>query len=212
MTLEVELKYLADGPEPHARLTSASSLGPARLGPAREVAETDRYLDTTDGRFAASTWAARLRRREGATRLSMKGPAVQATASGLHRRPELEGPADDALDPSGWPPSEASALLDRIRAGAPLVERFRLVQSRTERAVLVDGETLGTLSLDVVRIEAAASALGSLRVVELELAADAPERHESLLGELDAALRGVEGLRPDDRSKLERALDLLAGR
>lgn len=212
MTIEVELKYLADGPEPLDRLRSASSLGPARLGPAREVAETDRYLDTTDGRLAASRWAARLRRREGATRLSMKGPAVPATAPGLHRRPELEGPASDALDPSAWPPSEATALLDRICAGALLVERFRLVQTRTERAVLVDGETLGTLSLDLVRIEAMGSALGSLRVVELELAAGAPERHESLLGELDAGLRGFEGLCPDDRSKLEYALDLLAGR
>jgi inorganic triphosphatase YgiF len=142
----------------------------------------------------------------------MKGPAVPGTVPGLHRRPELEGPADDALEPSAWPPSEATALLDRIRAGAPLVEVFRLVQSRTERAVLVDGETLGTLSLDVVRVEAAGAALGSLRVVELELAADADEGHEALLGELDAALRGMGGLRPDDRSKLEYALDLLANR
>lgn len=212
MAVEVELKYHADGPEPLARLATATSLGPATLGPAREVAETDRYLDTADGRFGASRWAARLRRRDGATRLSLKGPAGVGSAGGLHRRPEVEGPATDALDPAAWPPSEAKALLERIRAGSPLVERFRLVQSRTERAVVVDGEALGTMTLDVVRVEAEGRALGALRVVELELAADAPAHHEALLGELDEALDRVDGLRPDDRTKLEYAADLLARR
>ena len=56
------------------RWRSSESLGRAVLGPARTVDETDRYLDTDDGRLAAALWACRLRSREGTTRISLKGP------------------------------------------------------------------------------------------------------------------------------------------
>jgi inorganic triphosphatase YgiF len=208
MGLEVELKYRADGPAALDRLAAADRLGPATLGPPRTVVETDRYLDTAHRRLAAARWACRLRSRGGVTKLSLKGPATGRSAAGLHRRPEVEGSADDHLDPAAWPPSEAHAVLDRLRGGAPLVERLRLVQRRTEREVIVDRVARGTLSLDAVRVEAGGARHGDLYVVELELPpGEAGE--EKLLADLAAALDGVDGIAPDERTKLEHARELL---
>lgn len=212
MALEVELKYRATDERPLRRLAVAPGLGPATLDEADRVDETDRYLDTADGRLATARWACRLRRRRGTTSLFLKGPAAAGSGGGLHRRPELEGPATDELDPGGWPHSRARELLDRLRDGRPLAERVRLVQDRTERPVLVDGERIGTLTLDIVRVEADGRRRGVLHAVELELTAAATEAHEALLDELDAALRTVGGLEPDDRTKLEHALDCIADR
>lgn len=212
MALEVELKYRAAGAEPLRRLATAARLGPASLGAARRIGETDRYLDTEDGRLAAAGWACRLRRRDGPTSLFLKGPATAGSGGGLHRRPELEGPATEELDPGAWPPSGARELLERLRDGRPLAERVRLVQDRTERPVVVEGEPIGTLTLDVVRVEADGLGRGVLRAVELELVAGATEAQEALLDELDAALRAVGGLEADDRTKLEHALDRIADR
>ncbi len=103
----------------------ADRLGNASLGPARTVDETDRYLDTDDGRLASARWACRLRLRDGTTRISLKGPPSDAPAAAWHhRRPEVEGPATDEIAPNVWPASEARDLarVARRRArpdGAP---------------------------------------------------------------------------------------------
>jgi inorganic triphosphatase YgiF len=210
MGTEVELKYRADGPAALDHLAAVDRLGPARLGPPHTAVETDRYLDTDDRRVAAARWACRLRSRGRATRISLKGPATGGSRGELHRRPEVEGAADDRLDPEAWPLSEARALLDRLRAGAPLVERFRLVQRRTEREVRIGEASYGVLSLDAVRVEAGGTRHGDLHVVELELRSDAAGDEEALTA-LAAALAGIDGLAPDERTKLEHALELLPG-
>lgn len=208
MTAEIEAKFLANGPEPLDELAATRTLGRASLGAPREVDEVDRYLDTADHRLARELWACRLRERDGASLVSLKGPRQAGDGAWLHRRAELEGPAGPSLDPSSWPPSEARALLDRLRAGLPLVERFSLVQRRTERAVMLDGREVGTLSLDRVTVRAPdGRPAGELQAVELELGPDG--RHEAL-EELAAELARRPGLRPDPRAKLEHAIDLLA--
>ena len=212
MRTEVEARFRAEGPAPLEALAVAQRLGRAYLGPARIVDETDRYLDTRDGRLAAARWACRLRSRDGVVRISLKGPP--ATTDGEpwhHRRPELEGPATDEVKPGEWPPSEARDLLEALSGGAELTERLRLRQRRTERAVDLDGVPLGTLSLDEVGLEAGGSELGDLFVVELELdpAAIGADRE---LARLAAALGQITGLVPERRTKLEHALDRAAGR
>lgn len=208
MALEVEAKFLADGPWSLDVLASAPTIAGAHLGPARTVDETDRYLDTADGRIGASRWACRLRSREGRVVVSLKGPAEGPSGSWLHHRPEVEGPATASLDPRDWPRSDARALLDRLRGDAPLVESFRLEQRRTERRVEIDGRGLGTLSLDRAAVHRDGRTAGELFVVELEL--DAAPAGDAL-DRLAAALRLTPGLRPDPKTKLEHALELLAG-
>jgi len=211
MPIEVELKFRADTGAALDTLTSRDALGEARLGPATTFDEEDRYVDTADGRLAAALWACRLRTRGATVIASLKGPPEPpAEAAGLHRRPEVEGPARRSLDPNGWPPSAARDLLVRLAAGAPLRETLRLRQRRTERPVELAGERLGMLSLDRVEIEHRAERLDRLFVVELELdpAADAT-RHAATLG---TALAEIPGLRADPLTKLEHALGAVRAR
>jgi inorganic triphosphatase YgiF len=206
--LEVELKFQADDDRPLDELAHTAELGPARLGPASTVDEIDRYLDTVDLRLAAARWACRLRTRNRRTVVSLKGPAEHAVGELLHRRPELEGPATDDLEPSHWPPSPATDLLRSMSGGRPLVERFTLRQRRTERPVLMGGRRCGLLSLDRSVVEDRGRQVGRLRIVELEL--DPMAIASALDPEpLARALTHVAGLHPDPATKLEHALRLL---
>ena len=211
MRAEVEAKFLADDPAVLNALATTPSLGFASVGSARTVAELDRYLDTADGALAARRWACRLRTRDGAVSVSLKGPAEPTVGDWHHRRPEVEGPATDSLDPADWPDSDARQWLLELSGGAELVERFELRQDRTERPVLVDGEPVGTMSLDVVHVVDGDRERGRLLVVELELANDESlpaARFETLA----RALAARPGLSPDPRTKLEHALERLAAR
>jgi inorganic triphosphatase YgiF len=208
MPPEVEAKLQARDPAPLEALRSETALAGATLGPARTVDETDRYLDTVDGRLDAARWACRLRTREGAVRVSLKGPAEDPDAGWLHRRPELEGPATESSDPADWPMSDARRELERLSGGAALVERLRLHQQRTERAVHIGERRVATLSLDRVAIARGAREAGALFIVELELTdADALPPDELL--RLAEALAERPGLTPDPRTKLEHALERL---
>lgn len=212
MPTEVEAKFRADTAEPLVELAARTRLGRAVLGSARTVDEVDRYLDTRDHRLAAARWACRLRTRQGATRISLKGPPVEAIEGWRHRRPEVEGPATEAIDPRGWPPSPALELLESLSGGHPLLERLRLYQERTERSVaLADGTSIGTLTLDRVRLTADGSDVGRLFVVELELDPSS-EAAESELDGLAAELERTEGLVAEPRSKLEHALEWIGAR
>ena len=125
--VEAELKFTAADERPLRELEATDELGPAALGPPRTVAELDRYLDTADLRLAAALWACRLRSREGRTIVSLKGPAEHRPGDLVHRRPELEGPADAGLEPDGWPPSVAR---DRSRHAHRAAARRRSAVSR----------------------------------------------------------------------------------
>ena len=216
MPTEVEAKFRSDGPEPLESLNGETRLGDTLLGPPRAFDEVDRYLDTADGRLSAARWACRFRDRGDGPVVSLKGPAQPSGEPWLHRRPELEGPAGPFGDPGDWPPSEARALLDELRGGAPMVERLVLRQHRTERSVRPadppDAAPLGTLSLDVVTVALGTRTAGELYMVELELAGEGDEAATHQLTRLAGALARRPGLHPDSRTKLEHALELLAAR
>lgn len=208
-TIEVELKLRAESDAPLRALTSVARLGPADLGPASEVLELDRYLDTADGRLASSGWACRLRTRQGSSRLSLKGPPQHVAGATLHRRPEIEGPADPALAPEEWPASPARARLLELSGGAPLVERLALRQRRIERSASIGGMEVGTLSLDRVEVEEGGVPRGAFVAMELEL------DEAALDGGFDpapliAAMLATRGVAQEPHTKLERALALLA--
>jgi len=211
MAVEVEAKFLATDEAPLDALAHVTVLGPAALGPPTTVDEVDIYLDTSDGRLATARWACRLRDRGAGCRVSLKGPALtDAEVAWLHRRPEVEGPATSSFDPADWPPGEARELLLGMAGRQPLVERFRLLQRRTERAVNLDGRTIGTLSLDRATVAHGGEPLGVLHVVELELASDTDPAAAAALAGLADALAARAGLAADRRTKLEHAEELLA--
>lgn len=205
-SLEVELKFRAESDAALDRLATAGRLGPAELGPTRQVDEQDRYLDTADGRLSAFGWACRLRTRDGSTLVSLKGPPEAGTADALHRRRELEGPASAALDPDAWGPSPARDALLAMSGGKPLIERLALRQVRRERSVMLRGRPVGTLSLDAVRVERDGVERGGFPVVELELREAGGNADIAALAN---ALSAVPGLAQDEHTKLERALAML---
>ena len=207
-SLEVEFKLRAETDAPLLGLAVADRLGPAALGPAAEVAELDRYLDTADGRLSAAGWACRLRSRGGNTRISLKGPPADGTAGALHRRPEIDAPATDDPQPAAWPPSPAREQLLRLSGGGDLGERLALRQLRTERSAIIDGEPVATLSLDRVSVERDGIEHGALLVVELEMDDQALQRGVDPAS-MAQALLAIPGLAAEPRTKLERALALL---
>lgn len=209
MATEVEARFRASGPGPLESLAAVPRLGPAELGPANASAEVDVYLDSVDGALAAARWACRLRTRGERVIVSLKGPPDPAAGGWLHRRPEAEGPATEERNPAAWPPSPARDQLARLTGGAPLIERFVLRQQRVERAVTRGTHRIGTLSLDTVDVEHEDAPIGRLHVVELELLAGTED--EAVLDPLARALAEVPGLAPEPRTKLERALALIAG-
>lgn len=210
MATEVESKFRAADRPTLRRLSTIDRLGPARLGRASVADEVDRYLDTTDDVLAGAGWACRLRTRAGRTILSLKGTAASTVGdlSGVHRRPEVEGPATAAITPAAWPSSAARDLLVELTGGARLQERLRLDQRRTERTVTLGGREIATLSLDDVHVvNRDGDSAGWLLIVELEHADAA--REEALAPVVDA-LRAEPGLAPDPLTKLEHATRLIA--
>jgi hypothetical protein len=89
-----------------------------------------------------------------------------------------------------------------------LHERFRLLQRRTERGVVLAGGKIGTLSLDEVAVKRDHQRAGMFHVVELELLDDG-SADRMALDELAPALAAIAGLTPEPRTKLEHALALI---
>ena len=202
--IEVELKYRVLDAESAARLGALRTLGTLRVaGRPRQVQVEDRYIDTADGALARAGYAVRLRRGPRMTILSVK--ASNPTTSALHRREELEGPADLSLDPHAWPASAARALVLEQAGDSPLMEIVTIRQLRHARTFA--GESLEVeLSVDDVEIVARG------RMIErfLELEVELKTGDEAGLGEVAAILAADPTLEPVTTSKLERALAALA--
>ena len=202
--IEVELKYRVRNAEAAGRLGALRTLGDLRVaGRPRQIQVEDRYLDTADGALARAGYAVRLRRGPRMTILSVK--ASNAAASALHRREELEGPADLSLDPRAWPPSAARSLVLEHAGDAPLMEIVTIRQLR--RARTFTGDALDAeLSVDDVEVVAAGRMIDRFIELEVELKAGG----EAGLADLAVILGADPALEPVTTSKLDRALAALA--
>jgi CHAD domain-containing protein len=203
--VEQELKYQVANATAAARLAGARTLGPFRAaGRARVVQVEDRYLDTADGALGRAGWAVRLRHGSATTLLSVKSTTPPTGA--LHRREELEGPADLSLDPRAWPPSPARSLvLDHI-GRAPLRELVTIRQQRRTRT-LASASTEVELSLDEVTVVADGEVVDRFAELEVELM----RGPAAALDALAAFFAEDPDLAPERASKLERALRAAAG-
>jgi CHAD domain-containing protein len=198
--VELELKYRVADSAAAARLAGARTLGPFQAaGRARQAQVEDRYLDTADGALGRAGWAVRLRRGPAMTILSLKSTTPAADA--LHRREELEGPANLSLDPHAWPPSPARSLVLEHAGDAPLVEIVTVRQLRRTRT-LADESAEVELSLDEVAVVAGGRVVD--RFVELEV--ELRRGPATALDALAAVLADDPDLAPEPASKLERAL------
>ena len=201
--IEVELKYRVRDAEVAARLGALRTLGGLRVaGRPRQVQVEDRYLDTADGALARAGYAVRLRRGPRMTILSVK--ASNEAASALHRREELEGPADLSLDPHAWPSSAARSLVLEHAGDVPLIETVTIRQLRRARTFAGDALEV-ELSVDDVEVVAGGRMIDRFLELEVELKTG----DERGLTEIAALFEADDALEPVTTSKLDRALAAL---
>jgi CHAD domain-containing protein len=137
------------------------------------------------------------------TILSVK--ASSEAASALHRREELEGPADLSLDPHAWPSSAARSLVLEHAGDAPLLETITIRQLRHARTFAGDALEV-ELSVDDVEVVAGGRMIDRFLELEVELKSG----DERGLAGIAAVLAADDALEPVTTSKLERALAALA--
>lgn len=182
---EVELKYRVSDPAAlRAWLDDGwdEALPWATLGPSRTRAVEDRYFDTAREALRHHGFGARLRRvgdRHLVTVKSLAPDELEADGGqadpmsardaddAVHRRIELEGPANGRLDPRTWPASPARELIDELRGAARLRGLFTIRQVRDVRDIAThDGSA--QLSLDEVRVISGRSVVGTFAELEVE--------------------------------------------
>jgi CHAD domain-containing protein len=226
--IEVELKYEVLAIGSADRYLVAPEIGPFKpAGQVSSVQLEDRYVDSGDWALARAGFAARLRRTSHGTRICLK---THAPADGrLHRREELEGPADPAQPPVAWPASQARSVILELCGDEPLFELLTLRQLRRVRRFEASG-TRVELSVDEVTVESQGRELDQFEELEIELKrgpelpleglADVLDRESGLdrvsRSKLDRAVHAVRsalaGLPPESRARWESApSDLLSG-
>jgi len=203
--IEVELKFRMTEAAAGERLVAADDLaGFAAAAPAVTVFQEDRYLDTADGALSTAGYACRLRSTVSGTVITLKGLRREDDGGALHRREELEGPADETTPPASWPASEARTAVLEIAGDSPLEDLVTIRQTRHKRDYRNDG-TVVELSVDDVEVVAGGRLLERFAELELELR----EGDETALEPLEDLLAEIEELVPAETSKLERALEAL---
>ena len=216
---EIELKYLVRDVEALRSWLAhdwGGALDGVRGSDDRTVEVEDRYLDTAYGALEHAGFGARLRSEDGGPfRLNVKSasrerPGEDGVSSGsssmaLSQRVEVEGPADERLDPDAWPPSAAQELVNEVRNKARLRTLFTINQRRERRNMeLEDGPV--QVTLDWVAVFRGARPLASFSVLEVE----ARSRSSVGLHRLAALIEATGYVTPEPRSKEDIAREYVA--
>jgi len=199
--IEVELKYEVLAVGSADRYLVAPEIGPFKpAGQVSSVQLEDRYIDSRDWALARAGLAARLRRTSHGTQICLK---THTPAGGrLHRREELEGPANAAHPPTAWPASQARSVILELCGDEPLIELLTLRQLRRVRRFEA-ANTRVELSVDEVAVESHERELDHFEELEIELKRGSEEPLEALADVLDRE----GGLQRVSRSKLDRAVN-----
>jgi CHAD domain-containing protein/adenylate cyclase class IV len=204
--VEVELKYrVIDAAAGDAYLAADDVAGFHPASPVRSTQVEDRYIDTADGALARAGFAARLRQTAKGTTVGVKSAVRRVGTGSVHRREELEGPADRTAHPRDWAPSDARSVLLEQAGDAPLVELVTIRQLRRKRILEREGTSV-ELSLDEVDAVTRSRVVG--RFVELEV--ELVKGNEADLADIDKLLAADRGLAPAEASKLQSALQAIA--
>jgi CHAD domain-containing protein len=204
--VEIELKYRVIDVAAGDRYLAADEIAGFRASsPVRSAQVEDRYIDTAGGAMARAGFAARLRQTAKTTTVAVKSSVRRVGTGNVHRREELEGPADRTAHPRDWPPSDARSLILEQCGDAPLVEVVTIRQLRRKRILELDGTSV-ELSLDEVDAVSRSRVVG--RFVELEV--ELMSGDEAGLADIDRELASDPGLAPADTSKLQSALRAVA--
>jgi CHAD domain-containing protein len=215
---EVELKYLVRDVEALRTWLDhdwGGALDGLEFGNERTVEVEDRYIDTAYGALEQAGFGARLRRED-------NGPYTVTVKSSSHERPagehegkqdpkalsqrvEVEGPANERLDPDAWPSSAASELINELRDDARMRLLFTINQRREKKTLALDDGPV-ELTLDRVAVFRGGRPLASFSVLELEISKGSGADLNRLAGLVEATGFVV----PEPRSKEEIARHYVA--
>ena len=197
--IEVEAKYRVAPAGAADRYLVAPELGPfAAQGAVHQIRIEDRYVDSPDWALARAGFAARLRKTSRGTQINLK--ARTAASGHIHRREEIEGPADDMLMPAAWPGSSARDVVLELCGDSPLVELLTIRQLRRVRQ-LAAADSTAELSVDEVEVVVRGETVERFEELELELKGG----EEGELAQAVAIFDRDPALHRQARSKLERA-------
>ena len=215
---EVELKYLVRDLEALRGWLArdwGGALDGLESGNEMTVEVEDRYVDTAYGALEHAGFGARLRREDdGAVTVTVKSASHDRPGAddddapdpkALSQRVEVEGPADERLEPDAWPPSAARELINEIRDGARLRTLFTINQRREKRTLALDDGPV-QVTLDRVAVFRGARPLSSFSVLEVE----ATDGSGANLGRLAALIEATGYVVPEPRSKEEIARHYVA--
>jgi triphosphatase len=215
---EVELKYLVRDLEA-LRAWLARDWGGAldgvESGNEKTVEVEDRYIDTAYGALEQAGFGARLRREDdGPVTVTVKSASHlrsgedgddEVDPRALSQRVEVEGPANERLDPGAWPSSAARELIDELRDGARLRTLFTINQRRERKTLALD-EGPVQVTLDRVAVFRGARPLSSFSVLEVET----PKASGADLSRLASLVEATGFVVPEPRSKEEIARHYVA--
>jgi len=217
---EVELKYLVRDLEALRSWIArdwGGALDGVEVGNKQTVEVEDRYVDTAYGALEQAGFGARLRREDdGPISLNVKsashdrpgdddGDEADHDPRALSQRVEVEGPANDRIDPDAWPPSAARELINEIRDGARLRTLFTINQRRERHTMALDDGPVA-VTLDWVAVFRGARPLSSFSVLEVE----ATKGSGANLGRLATLIEATGYVTPEPRSKEEIARHYVA--
>jgi len=214
MAMEIEAKFVIPDARVSRRLKTRRRLAGFTLGERKVLRVLDTYLDTKDRSLVAAGMACRVRRQDdGQLLLTVK--QMGAVTGPVHRREELELllPAGESgsqgvFAARAWPEGPVRTRVLQVVGRKRLIRLATIRQRRTIRPVVREGHTVALLSLDDVRVRAG-RAVEQFSEVEVELTGRGGD------GDLDRLATCLErewGLRPEARSKLERALAVVDAR
>jgi len=199
--MEVEAKFIIQDTQTYQDLQVMERLGCFSISAPRVEDLRDTYLDTPDRSLLRSGYACRQREQDGCAVISLK--SLHGAEGNIHRREEVEAPlARIEIPPEQWPDSAARqrvlALIDPLMRLQPLLH---LEQRRVVREVLYAQRLVAELSLDTVK------SYGQVyHELEIELKGMGTEYDLSAILE---KLVQMPGLKPEQRSKFERALAVI---
>jgi triphosphatase len=196
--MEIEAKFIILDTQTYLDLQKMDCLGYFSIAGARVENMRDTYLDTQDRRLFRSGYACRQREQDGYAVIALK--SLHGVQGNIHRREEIDAPlAQIEISPEHWPDCAARqrvlALIDPHMRLQPLLQ---LEQRREIRDVSYGQRLVAELSLDTVK--------GCDQVYhELEIELKGAGTEYDLTAILDK-LKRMPGLKPESRSKFERAL------
>jgi len=202
MMIETEAKFIIPNPATFNALKSLEQLGSFQFEPLGAKTITDRYLDTANRRFMAAGYAFRLRQAGARQIATLK--SLTPASGGVHRRLEFEAKVNSEL-PQTWPAGQIKDLALDIAAGEPPELLFVIRQKRYKYKTLLAHQPVIEFSLDEVYLSEA----GPVDYLELEAELIEAGTEEDLQAFV-AALQADWPLKPEHRSKFERALCLLS--